>query len=175
MKRQNYAIILLLIIFGIFVVSCGKAEYAGYTAPAGSEITMPESGVVVIPAGASMYVIIDILVEGPVFDPGRTVNEFPEGEILTTNILPLSNIQVQFICFNCEIYDKPSDIDYIAADTPLEAKPSPYLVKTNSQGGYQLAVLLTSPADIGLTTYKAKLSGNINAASDETEFTVNAE
>ena len=144
----------------IFFMSCGRGEYTGFNAPVGTTITLPAGGSTVIPAGGYVDFITDILVTGP------------NGGSSSTG--PLNDIQMQIGCFQCDIYDKTNGATYIVSDTPLELKQTPYMIKTNSMGFYQIIVRIFSPVDFGLTTMEAQFWANVGFGSTEMKLTTTA-
>lgn len=149
MKGIKDKVLHVLLFFGLFsvMISCmGTGEYTGYNAPAGSSVTVPDGGDVKIPAGGAVAYIVDVLVTNPDGDP-------------------LNDIQMQMGCFQCEIYDKTDGSDYIVSDTPLEWKATPYMVKTNVMGFYQVEVIVVSPSFYGVEDYDADFWANIGFGS----------
>jgi len=172
-EKKNILFLLVTSLFLVWAASCGKGESTGFNAPADSTVNLPTGGSYELGAGAKVFVVIDINVLIPLIP----VTVFPvkvvEPSFQSTGIgQPGNNIQVQLTCFECEIYDKTDGSSYINDGTPRQLVASPYMVKTNSQGFYQVWVLLVSPADLGLTTYTASLAAGIGVASAVVNFTV---
>src|SRR6266850_8574235 len=124
------------------VLSCNEGV-SGFNAEAGSTVSVPASQTVKITG---------------------TFNVIWDLSVTTSAGTPANGIQVQLICTNCTLLDRPNgDGGTITTDnlSEFQAVPIPHIVKTNARGGYQLIVQIQPPANIGATTYDAQVSSDI--------------
>jgi hypothetical protein len=160
MHRKSLIKFIFLALISVFMLSCGRAEIAGYNAPPGSTLTFPENSTV--KTDTPFYLIVTFSVDGTITIGDQEVSG------------PLAYIQVQLVCEGCTILDKTDGSDYITSDNfgTLQVQAEPYMIHTNRFGFYQLVLYILPPSAFGVDSYTVNFKGQTTYDFATMEVTV---
>lgn len=144
--------IVVLFVSSTFL-SCNPAA-EGFGAPSGSTVEI--KGPASVQGGQDSYVLVTVSVKVPFQDA----------------LVPGNNIFASVNCLRCTLFDRAAGQNATLPDsTKVVEVSNPYSFSTNSNGSYQVVVKLDDPANLGVTTYEAKVLADIGVAN--AEFIIN--
>ncbi|MFH1263802.1 MAG: hypothetical protein V1495_10230 [Pseudomonadota bacterium] len=158
--KKSLILNLPLLLAGFWMLSCNAAPN-GFNAPEGSSVAVTGPTTRAIDTATTVNVHVNVTVPvgiDPIF-PGSTGPDPTSG--------PGNNIYVVTTCDKCDLMDWAGNDGRATFDhSKLQTVSNPYNFATDARGGYDMAVRLAAPADLGVDSYTATFNAIIGGGQE---------
>ncbi len=157
-KIQNFFQCIIITAICFSTLQCNDAP-DGFNARSGSTISLSEDTSIETTTDGLLLMTVSV---------SQTI-----GTTQTSTTGPANGVFVIATCTKCSIFDKADGESItLPVASRLQAVSNPYTFKTDDRGTYSLVLGISAPANLGETSYQAKLTADIGVAASTMTISV---